>query len=409
MHITALETVHLAGLHRVAFVRAETDAGLSGWGETYDKAAASIAAIHETVAPLVLGRDARDIAGLVHLVRDQIRFHGRSGAELRGLSAVEMALWDVVGQAVGVPVYQLLGGRCRETVPVYNTCVSHGAYRDHERFMTDPEGLAAELLADGFTAAKIWPFDRAAERYLGQRIDAAGLESGLGPVKAMRSAGLDIGIELHGRWTLGPAQAIARAVEPLSPLFLEEALPAERPGQLRALKESTSVPLVGSEWLLSRADAMQWLEAEATQILMTDPSWNGGLLESLRISGLADSVGVPMVFHSCGGPLTHAASLHLAAAIPNLYAVETVRAFQQTVFKELADLDWTVRDGHLPVPDASRPGLGVTLADLASRADATVRRTAASEVSNSGRYSLGDCWDDPAWSGSDDAWERDDA
>jgi len=409
MHITALETVHLAGLHRVAFVKVETDAGVTGWGETYDKAAASIAAIHETVAPLVLGRDARDIAGLSHLVRDQIRFHGRSGAELRGLSAVEMALFDAVGQALGIPAYQLLGGRCRDQVPVYNTCVSHGANRDHERFMTAPAALAEELLADGFTAAKIWPFDRAAERYLGQRIDADGLESGVGPVRTMREAGLDIGIELHGRWTLGPAQAIARAVEPLSPLFLEEALPAERPGQLRALQESTSVPLVGSEWLLSRADAMQWLEAGATQILMTDPAWNGGLLESVRIASLADSFGVPMVFHSCGGPVTHAAAMHLATAIPNLYAVETVRGFQQTVFRELADLDFNVRDGFLASPAGDRPGLGVSLADLRARPDAEVQRSEAATVSDSGRYSLGDCWDDPAWSGSDDAWERDDA
>ena len=408
MHITAIETIHLAGLHRVAFARVETDAGLVGVGETYDKAAASIAAIHETVAPLVLGREPRDISGLSHLVRDQIRFHGRSGAELRGLSAVEMALWDIAGQAAGVPVYQLLGGRCRESIPVYNTCVSHGANRDHERFMSDPAGLAEELRADGFTAAKIWPFDRAAEQYLGQRIDAAGLAEGVRPVAAMREAGLDVGIEMHGRWSLGPATAIAKAVEPYAPLFMEEALPAERPRQLRALKESTTVPLVGSEWLLSRADAMQWLEAGATQILMTDPSWNGGLLETWRTSTLADSFGVPLVFHSCGGPLTHQAALHVAATIPNLYAVETVRAFQTTVFRELADLTWDVRDGFLPAPDPTRPGLGVTLADLGARSDATVQRSESERLSDSGRYSLGDCWDDPAWSGSDEAWERED-
>ena len=401
MHITALETVQLAAVHRVAFVYVETDAGVIGLGETYDKAATSIAAVHDVVAPLVLGRDARDIAGLSHLVRDSIQFHGRSGGELRAFSAVEMALWDALGKALDQPVYQLLGGRCRETVPVYNTCVSHGPWRDHERFMTQPGELADELLADGYTGCKVWPFDRASNQTLGQTVGDEGLAEGVRVVEAMRERGIGVGLELHGRWILPAAVRIAKAIEPFQPLFMEESIPAGYPHLLRQLRERTTVPLIGSEWLLSRQDVQAFLQAEATDILMTDPSWNGGLLESVRIGTLAESYGVPLVFHSCGGPLTHAAACHLAAVIPNLYAVETVRSFQRTYFQELSDIRLTPRDGQIPVPAADRPGLGVDLVDLRARDDAVRQRSEATALSDSGRYSVGDCWDDPAWSGSD--------
>ncbi|MCC7494004.1 MAG: mandelate racemase/muconate lactonizing enzyme family protein [Fimbriimonadaceae bacterium] len=404
MHLRSLTTVQLPALHRLAFVRVETFDGVVGWGETYDKAATSIAAIHEIVAPLVLGRRLGDISGLSHLVRDQIQFHGRAGGEMRGWSAVEMALWDALGQATGQPLYQLLGGRCRESVPVYNTCVSHGAYRDHERFLGDPGDLATELLADGYTAAKIWPFDRASERHLGQRVEPRDLDRAVAPVAAMRATGLEVGIELHGRWTLPAAVAVAHALEPHTPLFLEEALPAGHPNQIRALREATRIPLIGSEWLINRQDVLPWLQCGATQILMTDTSWNGGLLESLRIASLAETFGVPLVFHSCGGPLTHAASLHLATAIPNIYAVETVRAFAQTWFREVSDLELRVRDG-LTAPPPERPGLGLSLADLRHWPGAEVREAVSATVQDSSRYSVGDCWDDDAWAGSDPGQE----
>lgn len=398
MFITAIETVHLARLPRLAFVTVRADDGSTGVGETYDKALTAIAAVHEVVAPLVLGRDPFAIGGLSHRVRDQIQFHGRSGAELRAWSAVEMALFDLAGKAAGLPVHRLLGGRCRDAVPVYNTCVGHGGIDDHTRFERDPAGLAAELLTDGFALAKVWPFDRASERYLGQRLDDRDLAGGVAVVAAMRSAGMQVGVELHGRWTLSAAARIAAALEPHDPAFLEEALPATSPEQLAALRRRTRIPLVGSEWLLSRADVLTWLRADATDILMTDPSWNGGLLESVRIAALAESFGLPLVFHSCGGPLTHAAAMQLALVVPNLYAVETVRSFQRTYFRELSDVGLTVRDG-LATPDADRPGLGVELADLTARDDATVQLSVTDSPAPPG-FGLGDCWDDPAWSGA---------
>ena len=203
MRITRIESLTFAQLPRLLLVRVHTDSGIIGLGETYDKVPGARGALHGTLAPILLGNDPRDIERLWGFCFDTIRYHGFAGAELRALSAVELALWDILGKSLDAPLYRLLGGAVRDRVSTYNTCIGHGAYDDYARSTANAGELAAELKSEGITGVKIWPFDRFSERSLGQSITQAEIEEGLGAVRSIReSVGDDfrIGIECHFRW-----------------------------------------------------------------------------------------------------------------------------------------------------------------------------------------------------------------
>ena len=134
MKIAAIESLHWPQYPRTLYVRVHTEDGLIGLGETVEKIPGSRGALHGTIAPLLLGQDADDIEGLWRFVLDNLMYHGYSGAELRALSAVEIALWDLLGKRCGLPLYQLLGGKSRTQIPTYNTCIGHGAYNDFDRW-----------------------------------------------------------------------------------------------------------------------------------------------------------------------------------------------------------------------------------------------------------------------------------
>src|SRR5260370_1300548 len=232
MHITAIESFRLEAYQRLLLVRVHTDTGLVGIGETVDKIPGTLGAVQGSTAPLLLGQDPLDIEGNWRFVFDNLMYHGYSGAELRALSAIEIALWDVLGQHYGAPLFHLLGGRTREWIPTYNTCIGtpgvddYRAWHDHDR---DAGALAKSLLADGISAMKIWPFDPYSERSLGQYIAPADLEAGLRPVKQIRDAvgeKMEIAIECHFRWNRSSAERIAHALEPYNILFLEDPLAA---------------------------------------------------------------------------------------------------------------------------------------------------------------------------------------
>jgi L-alanine-DL-glutamate epimerase-like enolase superfamily enzyme len=393
MKITAIESLQWAEYPRLLVVRVHTDAGIVGLGETVDKVPGAKGALHGTIAPLVLGQDPRDIEGLWRFVMDNIMYHGYAGAELRALSAVEVALWDILGQVYSAPLYHLLGGKTRERVPVYNTCIGFGPVGDYVAWHQDAGALAASLLADGQRAMKIWPFDRFSEATFGQYISPQDIEAGLTPVRQIRERvgdAMEIGIECHFRWNRVSMERIARALEPYNILFLEDVLPAVFPDEIKLLASRTTIPIIGSELLMTRWQLREWLEKHVTPIVMTDPVWNGGIAETRKIAALAETFGVPLVLHNVAGPICHAAAMHLGAHIPNLYFVETVRAFYQTYFPALSDLAPRAEDGTMTVPDG--PGLGVTLRPEAlQRADLT-RQVSEGEGLARGRRAMGDHW-----------------
>ncbi len=393
MKITALETLQWRAYPRLLVLRVHTDSGVIGLGETVDKIPAAKAAIHGTLAPLVLGQDPLDIEGLWRFVMDNIMYHGYAGAETRALSAFEIALWDIMGKHYQAPLYHLLGGKTRDEVPTYNTCIGFGDVQDYRQWHEDAGELAQSLLMDEIHAMKIWPFDSFSERSFGQRISPAEIEKGLIPIQQIRERvgnQMEIGIECHFRWNRVSMERIARALEPYDILFLEDVLPAVYPDEIKALSERTTIPIIGSELLMTRWQLREWLEKHVSQIIMTDPVWNGGIAETRKIAVLAETFGVPLVLHNVAGAICHALCMHLGAHIPNLYYVESVRAFYKEYFPILTDFRPTVSDGHLDIPQG--PGLGVNLLDSAlERADLIRQRTAGEGLAG-GRRAMGDHW-----------------
>jgi galactonate dehydratase len=396
MKITAIESLQWPEYPRLMVVRVHTDTAIIGLGETVDKIPGSKGALHGTIAPLVLGQDPLDIEGIWRFVFDNIMYHGYAGAELRALSAVEVALWDILGKAYNAPLYHLLGGRVRDQIPTYNTCIGFGALDDYRLWSVDGGAnagkLARSLLDDGINAMKIWPFDEYSIRSSGQYISRADVERGLGAVRSIRDAvgdDMEIGIECHFRWNRVSIERIARALEPYNILFMEDVLPATNVDEIREVGRKTTIPIIGSELLMTRWQLREWLEKHATQIIMTDPVWNGGIAETRKIANMAETFGVPLVLHNVAGPICHAACMHLAAHIPNLYFVESVRAFYRSYFVDLSE--------YAPTPNAdstfdlpSGAGLGVTLRDAA--VERATRQISEGAGLAAGRRAMGDHW-----------------
>jgi len=397
MRITAIESLRWEAYPRLLIVRVHTDAGVVGTGETVDKIPGARGALHGTVAPLLLGQDPREIEGCWRFVFDNLMYHGFSGAELRALSAVELALWDLLGQHYGAPLFHLLGGRTRDRVPTYNTCIGTPEVDDYRPWHDrdgDAAALAQSLLDDGIAAIKIWPFDPFSERSHGQYISAADVERGLRPIRQIREAHgdrVEIGVECHFRWSRAAAERIARALEPYDILFLEDPLPAVNPDEIKALAQRTRIPIVGSELLMTRWQVREWLEKHVAHYLMTDPVWNGGVGETRKIASMAEAFGVPLILHNVAGPFCHAACLHLGAHIPNLAFVESVRAFYKSYFPILADYAPRAEDGHFAPPEG--PGLGVRLREEVLRRPDLSRQISDGGGLAVGRRAMGDHWE----------------
>jgi L-alanine-DL-glutamate epimerase-like enolase superfamily enzyme len=379
MKITAVETIYLsrgvtvhAGPIQWLWVRIHTDTGLVGFGETYPWPEAEAAVVRRALAPVLLGRDPFEIEKLWADMFLAISYSGWAGAEIRAISAVDMALWDLAGKAAGMPVYQLLGGKSRDAIRTYNTCY------DHISFMQEPVRLAQSLFDSGITAMKIWPFDEVARETRGQYITAEGMRRGLEPLRKIKAEfgdDMDVAMEFHGFWNLPCAIQIAQACEEYEPMWLEEMLPQDNIAVYAELASETSLPLCLSERLMTRWGYREVMESGAARIIMPDISWCGGITEAKKIASTAETALRPIAPHNCGGPVLHAASLHLAANVTNLYILETVRRHYGEEYRGIVNNTYEARAGQMPVPGG--PGLGVELSEQTlARPDATIERIA---------------------------------
>lgn len=393
MKITAIETLQWEHLPRIIVVRVHTDEGIIGLGESVDKVHGTKGAIHGTLAPLLLGQDPLDIEGLWRFAMDNIMYHGYAGAETRALSAIEIALWDIMGKFYQAPLYHLLGGKTRDRIPTYNTCIGTPDVPDYIGWQTDAGKLAESLLADGISALKIWPFDKFSESSFGQYISLKSVQEGLTPIQQIRDAvgdEIEIGIECHFRWNRASMERIIMALEPYNILFIEDSIAAVHPQEIKALSQKTSIPFVGSELLMTRWQLRDWIQNGTTQIVMTDPVWNGGISETRKIANLAEAYGVPLVLHNVASPICHAACMHLGAHIPNLFFAESVRAFYQTYFSEMCGWSPHVEAGKMNIPNGV--GLGVELTAEILSHPKLVRVISEGEGLAKGRRAMGDHW-----------------
>ncbi|MGP1396257.1 MAG: mandelate racemase/muconate lactonizing enzyme family protein [Inquilinaceae bacterium] len=396
MKITALETVRVDEHPNICWVRVHTDEGLVGLGETFFLAKTVEAYIHEGIAPKLIGRDPRRIDAIA---RDLVGYLGfrSTGAEMRGNSAVDIALWDLLGKATGQPVAQLLGGFTRDRIRTYNTCAGplymrsdkgqkvanygleddgrRNDYDDLNGFLHRADDLAEELLAEGITAMKIWPFDMAAEKTNGLSISAEDLRQALIPFEKIRARvgdRMEIMVEFHSMWQLLPAMKIAKALAPFGTAWHEDPIKMDSLASLKRYAEVSPAPICASETLGGRAAFRDLLETGAAGVVMLDLSWCGGLSEARKIAAMAEAWHLPVAPHDCTGPVVLAASTHLSLNAPNAVIQESVRAYYRTWYRDLVTAVPEVVDGSITVPPG--PGLGLELVpDLADRFSATTR------------------------------------
>ncbi len=396
MKITAIETLILEEFPNLLWVQLFTDSGLVGIGETFYGARAVEAHIHETLAPRLLGADPLRIEYLNAAMTALPVAQSSTGVEYRAASAVDIALWDLFGKHCGQPVHQMLGGTCFERLPVYNTCAgykyvrsgdfralanwtpgnSSGPYEDLDAFTHRADALAESLLESGISAMKIWPFDTTARETGGRYISSAQLKECLKPFEKIRRAvgdRMEIMVEFHSLWDLPTARQIARELENYRPMWFEDPIVMNSPQALAEYARSTHVRVCASETLGTRWAYKEFLDRDATHVVMTDLSWTGGLTEGRKIAAMAATYHRPFAAHDCIGPISYAAAVHMAFSQPNTLIQESVRAFYTGYYRELVTVVPPVENGF--VHPMEGPGLGTELLpDVFSRKDLHRRR-----------------------------------
>ena len=401
MRVTHVETLRLDEFPNLLWVQVQTDDGPVGLGETFYGAAAVEVYIHESAAPYLLGKDPLQIDRHARGLYGYIGYRG-SGVEMRGNSAIDIALWDLFGKVTGQPIYQLLGGASRERIRIYNTCAGYryvrqrpaqrvdnwglqssaapegdGPYEDLDAFLHRAGGLALSLREEGITGMKIWPFDAAAEASNGQDISPQALDLALEPFRQIRAAvgnEMDIMVEFHSLWNLPTARRIAHALEEFAPYWYEDPLKADNLDALATFARTTHIPVTISETLATRWSFREVFERGAAGIAMLDISWCGGISEAKKIATMAEAYQLPVAPHDCTGPVVLAASTHLSINAPNALIQETVRAYYSGWYRELVTALPEIRNGF--IAPLTGPGLGLELLpELWHRADSHRRES----------------------------------
>jgi galactonate dehydratase len=401
MKITALETIQLPHLNNILWLHIHTDEGLIGLGETFRGADAVATYLHKDVAPLLIGRNPLEIDAISKILIETYVGFRSSGVEMRAASAVDIALWDLFGKAVGQPVHQLLGGLSRPRIRTYNTCAGYtynksgarryigdqdrpdeGPYEDQIAFTRDAGALAQSLLEEGITAMKIWPFDPYAVANGGNFIHRSELDNALEPFRLIRDAvgdRMEVMVELHSMWDLPSALAIARELREFRPFWAEDPIKMQDPDALATYAMRSGLPVCASETVATRSQFLELLRKGAADYVMLDISWCGGLSEAKKIATMAEAFQRPVAPHDCTGPVVFAASIHLSLNLPNAIFQESVRAYYSSWYRDLVTVMPHIADGHIHPFEGA--GLGLELSPFVlNNPSAVIRRTGRDDL-----------------------------
>lgn len=395
MKITKVETLRSTEHENILWVRIHTDEGYVGLGETFMGAAAVEAYIHEFAQLKLVGQDPLAIEKISRELRGYLGFVG-TGVEMRGNSAIDIALWDLFGKVVNQPMYQLLGGKCRDSIRTYNTCAganyirsaesqssanwgvgaaSEEGFDDLNWFMTRADDLAKSLLAEGITAMKIWPFDKYAEQSNGTYISDEDLDTALEPFRKIRAAvgnKMDIMVEFHSLWNLPMAMKIARALEPFNTFWHEDPIRMDNMTSLPRYAANCKTPVCASETMGGKWAYADLLNSDSAGVVMVDLSWCGGLTEGRNIAAMADAYHLPISPHDCTGPVVLTASTHLSLHAHNALIQESVRAFYRGWYGTYVTAMAVVTNGQITVPEGA--GLGMELVEGIEKFDDIIIR-----------------------------------
>lgn len=351
-------SVHVLGTpwRDLTYVVLRTDDGLTGVGETrmLSHTGALKGYLAEAASNHVLGSDPFDTESLVQ--RMKYGDYGRSGEiVMSGIACVEMACWDIVGKALGQPVWRLLGGKVRDRVRAY----ANGWYTV-ERTPEEFHASARRVIDRGYTALKLDPFGPG--RW---ELDHEETRRSVSLVEAVRDAvgpDVDILVEMHGRFAPHEALRLAHLLEPVRPSWIEEPVPAANLKSLAKVSAHTIVPIATGERIHDRIEFRELFESQAADIVQPDIGHLGGLLETRKLAATAETYDVLVAPHNVAGQVLTAANLHLAACTPNFKIQEYFNDFADEYVKQAAPGLPAVVDGWFDLPIA--PGLGVEL-DLA--------------------------------------------
>ncbi len=352
MKVTAIKTfICNAFRTNFVFVKVETDSGLHGWGEaTLEYKELTIqAAIHDLESYLI-GKDPHNIEAFRHdCYRDA---YWRGGPVLMSaLAGVEMALWDIKGKALGVPCYQLLGGKVRDAVPIYvNGWFSPAKTPD------EFAEKAKEVAAKRFLGCKWDPFGKA-----WQQISKHDLNSAMECIaKVAEVVGEDVQllIEGHGRFDIPTAVKIGRRLEEFDIFWFEEPIPPDDKEGMKQVKDRVRISIAAGERLYNRYEYRQFFELGCSDYIQPDISHAGGLFEMRMLGAEAEARHIGFCPHNPSGPVANAATLQLAACVPNFVMLEMMMT-DVPYRAEICDEDLTIKAGKMVIPD--RPGLGIDL------------------------------------------------
>ena len=360
------------GKAEFCWVRIYTDKGITGIGETYPSTNGELGSLKDIASEYLIGKDPRDIDRIWKDIYKYQSMRNAGGSEMHILSAVDMALLDILGKSAGLPLYRLLGGKTREKVKVYNTVTDYWAI-NNTKMGPDTEKIVTFLLDRGITAMKIYPF-----RTEGDFISSEEIEKGVEWFKQIeKTAGkqMEILVDGWGGCDLPSAERVIKACEPYNVIHIEDILVPNSVQSYAKLAGETSIPIAHSETLATRYQLKDFLEAKALDIFMFDLCWCGGITEAKKMCDMADAYHIPGTPHTCGGPLLFVASAHLSTAIPNFCYMESNYWKYTHQYPYFINNVPVPVDGFVSAPEG--PGLGVEIRpELFKNGDAIVETVA---------------------------------
>jgi galactonate dehydratase len=354
-----------AHLQQYIFIQVDTDEGLTGWGEvtTYPGLVANrvVAAMVREVRAILVGEDPSRIEAIWHQLFRLFTYMGTRGATTATISGIDIALWDIRGQALGLPIYELLGGPVRDTIPLYV----------HFAPDTAPAGMAANAKQQvdlGAKGIKTDPFLAAGRLvgldhidYLNGEIDPATEQLGVDMIAAIREAvgpQIELLIDAHAIYNVPTAIRLATRLAAYNIHWFEEPCPPESYHALQQVREQVPTRLCVGERLHTRFEFVPVLERRLADFIMPDVTWTGGITELKKIATMAEAYYIPIAPHDASGPINLLAGAHVSLTVPNFYKLEA-RRVRFDFYNAFLSEPLEVRDGDLVVP--KRPGLGVSL------------------------------------------------
>jgi galactonate dehydratase len=365
LKITDVRTAMVAVHGPQAHVRIYSDQGLIGLGESTD-AAEGTPTLIRSFRPFLIGKDPLNIDAIWEELRRSGIFSGAQGGQyVTALSGLEIALWDLAGKALGLPIYQLMGGKFRDRVRIY--C---------DTSMTDNMGAEAErkvawVQEVGFTAAKIdidnagdpARFDRVNRTASNGEIDRMVRE--VRHIREILPKSIDLAVDMHGFYDAPTGKRVAQEMEGFRLLWLEEPVPPENIDAMAEIRRSTKTPICCGENLFMRWGFTSLLEKRAVDIIMPDIQKTGGLSESRKIANLAEAYYIPFAPHCVVSPVGTMASAHVCASVPNFLVCEWHWVNNPDLWKNWVKEGEIIERGYITVPD--RPGIGVEMVDEVAR------------------------------------------